>query len=142
MAASVPQIPKIVTFTLGSTPVSFKEDVIDLAIVPDGDSETTVLTLDGVLHKDVTAGGYSIKGKAVQDWDSARPGFAYYCYTHRGETVPFVYSATGTAESAGSPKFTGFCVLSPISYGGPGNAFSESDFTFPITGTLTLDATP
>ncbi len=142
MTASVPQIPKIVTFTLGSSPVSFKEDVIDLAIVPDGDSETTVLTLDGVLHKDVTAGGYSIKGKAVQDWDSARPGFAYYCYTHRGEAVPFVFSATGTTESAGSPKFTGTCVLSPISYGGAGNAFSESDFTFPITGTLTLDATP
>ncbi len=141
MAASVPQIPKIVTFTLGSA-VSFKEDVIDLWIEPDGDTETSVLTLDGVLHKDITAGGYSLKGKAVQDWDSARPGFAYYVYTHRGESVAFVFSATGTTESAGSPKFTGTCVLSPIKYGGPGNVFAESDFSFPITGTLTLDATP
>jgi hypothetical protein len=140
MAASVPQIPKIVTFSLAT--VSFKEDVINLAIVPDGDTEVSVLTLDGVTHKEVTQGGWSIKGTAVQDWDSARPGFAYYCYTHRGETVAFIYSATGTAESAGSPKFTGSCVLSPISYGGDGNVFAESEFSFPITGTLVLDATP
>jgi hypothetical protein len=116
--------------------------VINLAIVPDGDTEVSVLTLDGVTHKEVTQGGWSIKGTAVQDWDSARPGFAYYCYTHRGETVAFIYSATGTAESAGSPKFTGSCVLSPISYGGDGNVFAESEFSFPITGTLVLDATP
>jgi hypothetical protein len=141
MAASVPQIPKIVTFTIAT--VSFKEDVIDLAIVPDGDTEISVLTLDGVTHKEVTQGGWRIVGKAVQDWDSARPGFAYYCYTHRGETVAFVYNAHGTgAESASAPKFTGSCVLSPLSYGGEGNVFSESDFTFPITGTLVLDATP
>ena len=141
MAASVPQIPKIVTFTLASA-VSFKEDVIDLAVVPDGDTEVSVLTLDGVTHKEVTQGGWSIKGTAVQDWDSARPGFAWWCYTHRGETAAFVYSATGTAESAASPKFTGTCVISPISYGGEGNVFATSDFSFPITGTLTLDATP
>ncbi len=141
MAASVPQIPKIVTFIL-STATSFKEDVIDLAVVPDGDTETSVLTLDGVLHKDVTAGGYKLVGKAVQDWDSARPGLAYYAYAHRGETVAFIFSATGTTESAGSPKFTGFVVLSPLSYGGTGNEFSTSDFAWPITGTLTLDATP
>jgi hypothetical protein len=140
MAASVPQIPKIVTFSIAT--VSFKEDVINLAIVPDGDTEVSVLTLDGVTHKEVTQGGWTIQGTAVQDWDSVRPGFAYYCYTHRGETVAFIYSATGTAESAGSPKFTGSCVLSPISYGGDGNVFSESEFSFPITGTLVLDATP
>jgi hypothetical protein len=142
MAASVPQIPKIVTFTLGSS-VSFKEDVIDLAVVPDGDTETSVLTLDGVLHKDITAGGWKLVGKAVQDWDSARPGLAWYAYTHKGESLAFVFNAHGSgAESAGQPKFTGTVVVSPLSYGGTGNEFSTSDFSWPITGTLTLDATP
>ncbi len=142
MAASVPQIPKIITFTMGGS-TSFKEDVIDLAIVPDGDTEVSVLTLDGVLHKDITAGGYKLVGKAVQDWDSSRPGLAWYAYTNRGTTVAFVFNAHGSgAESAGSPKFTGFVVISPLSYGGTGNVYAESEFSWPITGVLTLDATP
>ena len=142
MTAAVPQIPKIVTLTIGGSS-SFKEDVIDCAIVPDGDTEVSVLTLDGVLHKDITAGGYKLVGKAVQDWDSGRPGLAWYAYTHRGETLAFVFNAHGSgAESAALPKFTGFLVISPLSYGGTGNEFATSDFAWPITGTLTLDATP
>ena len=47
MAASVPQIPKIVTFTLGSA-VSFKEDMVNLRIEPDSPEESSILTLDGV----------------------------------------------------------------------------------------------
>jgi hypothetical protein len=142
MAASVPQIPKIVTFTLGSA-VSFKEDMVNLRIEPDSPEESSILTLDGVRHKEISAVGWNLVGTAVQDWDSARPGFAWYCWTHQGETLAFVYNAHGTgAESAGSPKFTGFVVISPIGYGGDGNAFATTDFSFPITGVLTLDATP
>ena len=141
MAAAVPQIPKIVTFTLAT--VSFKEDVINLRIVPDSPEETSILTLDGVRHKSVSGVGWSITGTAVHDWDSARPGLANYLWLHQGETVAFVYNAHGTgAESAGLPKFTGSCVLSPIGYGGDGNEFATTDFVFPITGTLILDATP
>ncbi len=142
MAASVPQIPKIVTFTLGSA-VSFKEDMVNLRIEADDPEESSILTLDGVRHKEVSAVGWSLVGTAVQDWDSARPGFAWYCWTHQGETLAFVFNAHGSgAESAGSPKFTGFVVISPIGYGGDGNVFATSDFSFPITGVLTLDATP
>jgi hypothetical protein len=142
MAASVPQIPKIVTFTLGSA-VSFKEDVVNLRIEPDSPEESSILTLDGVRHKEVSAVGWNLVGTAVQDWDSARPGMANYCWLHQGETVAFVYNAHGSgAESAGQPKFTGFVVLSPLGYGGDGNAFATTDFSFPITGVLTLDATP
>ncbi len=141
MAASTPQIPKIVTFTLAT--ISFAEDVIDLAIVPDGDTEISILTLDGVTHKEVTQGGWKLEGKAVQDWSSTRPGLAYYLYQNRGLTVAFAYNAHGTgAESATLPKFTGSCVLSPIPYGGEGNVFAEADFSLPITGTLVLDSTP
>jgi hypothetical protein len=141
MAASVPQIPKIVTFTIAT--VSFKEDVVNLRIEPDDPEESSILTLDGVRHKEVSAVGWSMVGQAVQDWDSVRPGFAYYCWTHAGETVAFVFNAHGSgAESAGLPKMTGSVVLSPIGYGGDGNVFATTDFSFPITGTLVLDATP
>jgi hypothetical protein len=140
MAASVPQIPKIVTFTLAT--VSYKEDLIDAKIVFVPGPIQQVVTLDGVVHKDVTPGTWQIELNCVQDWDSARPGLAYSLYAGNGTTVAFVYSATGTAESAGSPKFTGSCVLTPIGYGGNGGEFAESTVILPITGTLVLDATP
>ena len=107
MTASVPQIPKIVTFTLGSTPVSFKEDVIDLAIVPDGDSETTVLTLDGVPHTDVSTETWSLDIRCIIDWDTVRPGLASYLLTNKGTAVAFSFRNTTAAASTTKPKITG-----------------------------------
>ena len=55
MAASNPQIPKVIIFTLGSgTPKSFAEDLIDCAVVPAPGDVQSVLTLDGVTHQDTT----------------------------------------------------------------------------------------
>ncbi len=143
MTASAPQIPKIVIFTLGSgTPKSFAEDLIDCAVVPAPGQVQSVLTLDGVTHQDTTPVTWGLQIKAVQDWDSARPGFAQYLWANQGTTVPFVFKAETGTESASNPKFTGSCVLVPIPYGGPGNAFAEADVFLPITGTLVLDATP
>jgi hypothetical protein len=141
MTAAVPQIPKIVTFSLAAQ--DFSEDVIDCAIVPTPGAIKKVVTLDGVVHQDTEPESWGLKVTAVLDWDSGRPGLAYYAYTHKGESVAFIYNAYGVgAESASAPKMTGICKLVAMPYGGPGNDFSTVDVTFPITGVPTRDATP
>jgi len=142
MTAAVPQIPKIVIFTLGATPKSFAEDCIDISIVPTPGAVQKVLTLDGVTHQDVAGESWAISIKCVQDWDSARPGLAQYLYANKGTSVPFVFKNETGTESATQPKFTGTCTLVPIPYGGAGNVYAEASVELPITGTLTLDATP
>lgn len=140
MAASVPQIPKIIIFTLGAT--SFAEDVVNLRIEPVDPEESIITTLDGVVHKDVGQGSWNLVGQAVQDWDSARPGLANYAYANQGDTVAFVFKNETGTEAAATPKFTGFVVLKALGYGGDGGVFATTDFTWPITGVLTLDSTP
>ena len=141
MAASVPQIPKIIEFTLGGS-TSFAEDLVNIRIEPVDPDETTIVTLDGVVHKDVGVGTWNMVGTAVQDWDSGRPGLAWYAYTNAGDTVAFQLKMEVGSESAALPQFTGFVVLKAIGYGGDGGVFATTDFTWPITGVLTLDATP
>lgn len=140
MVAAVPQIPKIVIFTLGA--VSYAEDVVNLRIEPVDPEESLITTLDGVVHKDVGTGSWNLVGQAVQDWDSARPGLAWYAYTNQGTSVAFAFKNETGAESASKPKFSGTVVVKALGYGGDGGVFATTDFVWPITGTLTLDATP
>jgi hypothetical protein len=141
MAASTPQIPKIVTFSLGGT--SFAEDIIDCEIVPTPGEVTKVTTLDGIVHQDVATESWAIRVNMILDHDSGRPGLAYYLNQNKGTTVAFIYNAHGTgAESASQPKYTGSCKLQPVSYGGDGNTFAEYEVLLPIIGVPTRDATP
>ncbi len=140
MTASVPQIPKIIIFTLGGQ--SYAEDVVNLRVEPVDPEESSITTLDGVVHKDVGTGSWNLVGQAVQDWDSARPGLAWYAYTNAGDTIAFVFKNETGAEAAATPKFTGSVVVKALGYGGDGGVFATTDFVWPITGTLTLDATP
>ncbi len=140
MAASVPQIPKVSIFTLGA--VSYVEDIVNIRIEPIDPEQSTIVTLDGVVHKDVGVYSWQITGTAVQDWDSGRPGLAWYCWTNQGTSKAFVLKNEIGTEAAATPKFTGNCIIAPLGYMGDGGVFATSDFTFVITGTLTLDATP
>ena len=140
MTASVPQIPKVSIFTLGGA--SYIEDIVNIKMVPVDPETSTVVTLDGVAHKDVGVFTWRIEGTAVQDWDSVRPGFAWYCWTNQGTSKAFVLKNETGTEAAATPKFTGNCIITPIGYMGDGGVFATSDFAFEVTGTLTLDATP
>ncbi len=140
MTASVPQIPKLSIFTLGGA--SYIEDIINIKIVPVDPEESKVTTLDGVVHKDVGVTTWQIELEAVQDWDSARPGLAWYCWTNQGTSKAFVLKHESGAEAAATPKFTGSCIIKPLGYMGDGGVFATSTQVFPITGVLTLDATP
>lgn len=140
MTASVPQIPKVSIFTLGGA--SYIEDIVNIRIEPVDPEKSSITTLDGVVHQDVGVYSWKITGTAVQDWDSGRPGLAWYCWTNVGTTKAFVLKHETGTEAAATPKFTGSCVIAPLGYMGDGGVFATSDFEFVITGTLTLDATP
>ena len=140
MTASNPQIPKIGIFSLGGA--SYIEDIVNMKVVPVDPEESTITTLDGVVHKDVGVFTWQIEITAVQDWDSARPGLAWYCWTNQGTSKAFILKNEAGAEAAGTPKFTGTCIIKPLGYAGDGGVFATSDVVFPITGVLTLDATP
>jgi hypothetical protein len=140
MVAAVPQIPKISIFSLGGA--SYIEDIVNIKIVPVDPEESTITTLDGVAHKDVGVTTWQIELEAVQDWDSARPGLAWYCWTNLGTSKVFILKHESGTESASNPKFTGTCIIKALGYMGDGGVFATSTAVFPITGTLTLDATP
>jgi hypothetical protein len=140
MAASVPQFESIITFTLGGT--SFKEDCVSAKIVPAAGDTKSIKTLDGVDHSRVAGPTWAIELEIVVDWDTSRPGLAYYLWNNQGDTVAFVLNVHDAAISTTKPAITGNCVLNPVQYGGDGNDFATATVTLPIDGALTLDTTP
>ena len=138
-----PQLPKIIHLTIDGDDHSL--DVIDAAVVPIVPAPTTVTTLDGVTHTDTPTESWALRLKLVLDYSSTRPGLAYRLKDQKGESVAFVLNVHlgGTATgSTTEPPVSGTCVLVPVPYGGPGNAFSTADVDLPIVGEPVLDITP
>ena len=148
MAASVPQIPKVVTFTLTdsagtpSSATSFKEDAVGIQIVNEAGDVQSILTLDGVTHQDASSSTWFLEIEAVIDWDTTRPGLAYYLFNNEGDTAAFVFAWNTATVSTSNPQITGNCVLVPLPYGGTGNEFATATVRLPITGAITVDTTP
>jgi hypothetical protein len=143
--AAVPQIPKIVHFTLGSSPTDFSDDITAARVVAEPGAVQKVVTLDGVTHQDAEPESWSLELTCVQDWDSTRPGLAWYLFENRGDQVPFAFNAHPSGSATGDadmPPMAGTVTLVPISYGGEANVFSTSTVTLPINGTPVLDITP
>lgn len=143
--ASVPQIPKIIHFTLGSSPTDFSDDVTAARIVSEPGAVQKVVTLDGVTHQDAEPESYALELTCVQDWDSTRPGLAYYLFNNKNTKVPFAINVhpSGTATGdADMPPFSGTVTCVPMSYGGEANTYAVSTVTLPIDGTPVLDITP
>lgn len=143
--AADPIIPKVISFTLkvgAAAAVEFNTDVLDAAVVPTPGDVQTVRTLDGVAHQDAQSETWALVIRAIQDWDTSRPGLASYLYTNKGAAATFVLELYDEAVSATAPAMTGTCKLQPIPYGGPGNTFVEAEVTMPIDGTPAVDVTP
>jgi hypothetical protein len=141
--AAVPQIPKIIHFTLGGT--DYSDDVINAKLTPAPGAVQKVITLDGTVHQDTEPVSWSLDLECVQDWSSTRPGLAYYLNDNAGDQVAFVLNvhAAGTATGhATLPPASGTLVLVPIGYGGDGNVFSTSTVSLPLIGSPTFDITP
>lgn len=140
--ASNPNLPKIVYLMVATN--DFSQDVTSarLEFVPG--TSNTITTLDGVPHSDIAPGTWVFKGTAVQDWDSSRPGMAYYANANQGTLAACVFnthadSATGDADS---PPVAFNARVVPISYGGTYGEFATTDFEWPVDGTPVWDHTP
>ena len=143
--ASVPQIPKIIHFTIGASPTDFSDDVTAVRVVSEPGAVQKIVTLDGVTHQDAEPESWALELTCVQDWDSTRPGLAWYLFENRGEKHPFAVNVhpSGTATGdADMPPFSGTVTLIPISYGGEANTYATTTVTLPIDGTPVLDITP
>jgi hypothetical protein len=137
---SVPQLLKVVTFTLGGT--DFSPDVLDVEVVPTPGDIQTVRTLDGISHSDAEAETWGLRIRAVHDWDTTRPGLAYYLFNNAGDQVAVRFRKDTAAISTSNPEVQGTVTLVPIAYGGVGNEYAESEVVLPFVSTPTLDTTP
>lgn len=137
---AIPAIPKVIDFTLGSD--DFEEDALDVSVVPTAGPIQSVKTLDGTTHQDAEAETWALVIRCVIDWDSARPGLAYYLFAHKGETVAFTYKVLASAISASNPQASGTVTIVPVQFGGPGNRFAEATVTLPLDGVPAFDHTP
>ena len=140
MTASVPQILKIITLTFGGQ--SYKEDVVSAQVVNEAGDVQSIITLDGVTHQDASAATWFLELEAVIDWDTTRPGLAYYLFNNEGDTVAVVFDAYDAAISTSKPALNFNVVLVPLPYGGTGNEFATATVRLPITGAITVDTTP
>jgi len=137
---SVPQLLKVITFTLDGE--DFSMDALDVEVVPEAGDIQTVRTLDGVSHSDAESETWGLRVRAVIDWDTTRPGLAYFLYNNRGTQVDFTFRKDTAAISTANPMVTGTVTCVPISYGGNGNEYAEAEVVLPIDGTPALDTTP
>lgn len=137
---SNPQLLKVITLVLGST--DFSPDVLDAEVVPEPGDVQSVRTLDGVSHSDAEAETWGLRLRAVIDWDTTRPGLAYYLFNNKGDKVAFRFRQDTAAISTTNPEIQGTVTLVPISYGGNGNEYAEAEVVLPIDGEITIDTTP
>lgn len=137
---SVPQLLKNIVLTLDGE--DFAPDAIDAELVAQPGDVQTVKTLDGVSHSDAEAGTWALRINAVVDWDTTRPGLAHYLFANDGDKVPFEFRANTDAISTSNPSMKGTVTLVPMSYGGNGNEYAESEVLLPVDGAITEDTTP
>lgn len=137
---AIPQILKVVTFTLAGT--DFSDDALDIELVVTAGDVTSVTTLDGITHQDVGANTYGIRVRMVVDWDTVRPGLAYYLWNNQGDEVAMRFRQDTNAISTSNPEIQAQVKLVPVGYGGVGNEFAEQEVVLPITGAVTVDTTP
>ena len=139
MVAS-PQLLKVITFSLGAT--DFSDDVLDVEVVPTPGDILSVRTLDGTTHQDIAAETWGLRVRAIVDWDSVRPGLAWYLFDNKGDTVAFLFRDTTGALSTTKPGIGGNVRLVPGPYGGVGNEYAEFEVVLPINGDPVPDTTP
>lgn len=141
---STPQLLKVITFIIdpAGDNEDFSLDVLDCELVPTPGDVQSVRTLDGVSHSDAEGETWGLRLRAVIDWDTTRPGLAYYLFTNRGESKTFRFRKDTAAISTSNPEVGGVVTLVPISYGGVGNEYAEAEVLLPLNGDPTIDTTP
>jgi hypothetical protein len=139
MVAS-PQLLKEITFSLDGT--DFSDDVLDVEVIPTPGDVLSVKTLDGTTHQDIAAETWGLRIRAIVDWDSTRPGLAWFLFDNKGTTVAFLFRDTTGALSTTKPGMGGNVRVVAGPYGGAGNEYAEFEVVLPIDGDPVPDTTP
>lgn len=141
---SNPQLLKEITliFDPSGDNEDFSMDVIDAEVVPTPGDIQTVRTLDGVSHSDAEGETWSLRLNCIIDWDTTRPGLAYYLWSNKGEQKLVRFRKDEAAISTSNPGVDFTVTLVPLPYGGNGNEFAQAEVLLPIDGELALDTTP
>lgn len=141
---SNPQLLKVITlvFDPAGDNEDFSMDALDAEVVPTPGDILSIRTLDGVTHSDAEGETWSLRIRMVVDWDTTRPGLAHYLWANRGEQVAFRFRKDTAAISTSNPEIQGTVTLVPVSYGGNGNEYAETEVLLPIDGDITVDTTP
>jgi hypothetical protein len=137
---AVPQLLKTITFTLDAE--DFSLDVLDVEVVPTPGDVQQVTTLDGVNHQDIAAPTWGLRIRAIIDWDTVRPGLAYYLFNNQGDSAAVIFNDTTSSSSTTKPGMTGNVRLVPLPYGGVGNEYAEGEVVLPFVVDPTVDTAP
>lgn len=120
--------------TLGDTssggPEDFACQASNVHVTPSYDDDgDPIETLCGDMIPAGKIESWILGGTSVQDFDDPE-GFLTYCFTHRKETVPFVWEP----NQIGAPKWSGSVVIVALEEGGDVNVRLTTDWEFDVAG--------
>ncbi|GAA3342978.1 hypothetical protein GCM10017714_33640 [Curtobacterium pusillum] len=106
------------------------------SLEPKSDFEDDVPVLSGETVPGDASTDWSIKGTANQDFD--KESIEMYCYQHRLQDVPFLFTPSNDHDVS----WSGVCTVVPLTVGGDVKKKNTSDFEFRVIGEPTpVDST-
>lgn len=118
------------SFKLGETasPREIAQQCTKFSLEPDTSFEDDIPVLSG----DTIAGDadttWAVKGTAQQDY--GLDSFELWCYAHRLQDIPFLFTPSNTH----AVSWSGTCTVVPITHGGDVKKKNTSDFEFRVIG--------
>lgn len=110
----------------------FAANLTNCRITSDTSSEDPTAMLDGSEMDGEDTYTFALAGKIQQDYDF--DSLELYCFTNRGELLPFVF----TPANEGGTDWSGIVKIRPVSeVGGDVKKRNTTDFEFPIIGAPT-----
>jgi hypothetical protein len=119
------------TLTIGTN--GWEEQITNVKLVPDVESEDPEPTLADVDPLPVESTSWTLEGEAIQDWADS-DGFVRFCFANSGAEVPFSF----VPNTADGVEFTGTCKVRAIEIGGDAKVRNKSSFEFPVSGLTVL----
>lgn len=119
------------TLTLGST--DFGVQISNVSLVPSHDTSDGTATLGDPTPAQEATTTWSLKGTAIQDWES-EAGFVEYCRANNGTSVAFSW----VPNTGKTVTYSGTCKVLAIEIGGDVNKQVTSSFEFSVTGDPTV----
>ena len=118
------------TLTFGSSPLDFSCQISSAALVPDNEEGDVTPTLCEPKPIAKVTTTWTLDGSVVQDFTDPA-GFQKYCFDNNNTQQSFAYAPN---TDAGTPTFTGVCLITAIQIGGEVTEQVQVDFSFQVKG--------